>query len=215
MPQGIKVVGAINSDWEDIAHAPGGRLLIADTGNNANKRRDLMLYLIEEPDPLAGRVWVEQEIPVYYPEQKAFPPSHNNFDCEAVFCRDEAIYFVTKHRADNNATLYKLPWSVLDSEPADPRGYPLQMLGLYGLRGMVTAADSSPDGKVVILTYGGIWLFENQDGIVPLGGPVRWLPIRAKQCEAICFVDEQTLLVTNEQRTLYRVSIDSMHLIKE
>lgn len=62
----LEIEGAKNRDWEDLASfSLGGKnyLLIGDMGDNAGRRRDCRLYLVEEPaavsvsgkaEPLAG-----------------------------------------------------------------------------------------------------------------------------------------------------------------
>lgn len=213
---GIRVKGAKNIDWEDIAKGPNGTLLIADVGNNANKRRDLVVYVVPEPDPTKDReVSVIQEIPVFYPEQKDFPPRNNNFDCEGVFYFGNDLYFVTKHRADRLCALYRLPYPTANSLPKDSQGYPLQLLDFYNLRGMVTAADSYQSRKVAVLTYGSVWVFDSAgpDSFnyqEPLSNCVYWQPIRAKQSESIAFIDADTLLIGNEQRDLYVLPVNEM-----
>ena len=44
------VEGALARDWEDIAIDDAGNLYIGDVGNNANQRRDLVVYRVPEPD---------------------------------------------------------------------------------------------------------------------------------------------------------------------
>ena len=50
--------GASAIDWEDIAAGPGptagvSYLYVGDIGDNDQKRRDLVIYRIPEPEPLA------------------------------------------------------------------------------------------------------------------------------------------------------------------
>ena len=47
--EGLKIKGAYNIDWEDIAIDNKGNLVIGAFGNNGNARRDLCLYLILNP----------------------------------------------------------------------------------------------------------------------------------------------------------------------
>ena len=82
----MRIPDAVNIDWEDIAVDDAGNIIIGACGNNANTRRDLALYMIREPHPLATtmtRVW--KRIDFHFPEQTDFPPEKANFDCEAVF----------------------------------------------------------------------------------------------------------------------------------
>lgn len=97
--EGIQVGGAVNIDWEDIA-IDGDTLYIADTGNNANARHDLAVYVLKEPNPETTlQTPILKRIPIAYPDQKAFPGDEWHFDCEAIFVFQGKLYFLTKHRA--------------------------------------------------------------------------------------------------------------------
>ncbi|MGE9296375.1 MAG: hypothetical protein ACQKBV_08840 [Puniceicoccales bacterium] len=207
--KGVAVVGAVNRDWEEIAGDFRGNLLIGAFGNNANRRTDLAIYQVPEPDPFtATRVEPTARWPIVYPDQTEFPPANNNFDCEAMFVASGELYLITKHRADTMATLYRL-----DSRETKTSNK-LTLLQRANLRGMVTAASSWNDGeRVAVLTYGNVWLFEpaNRNGNMLFDAPARWLPIRAHQAEAVAFLDRETLIITNEQRGVFHLPISSMH----
>ncbi|GAB4267013.1 MAG: hypothetical protein Kow0092_20190 [Deferrisomatales bacterium] len=200
-PAGIRVRGARNVDWEDIAADDAGHLFLGDIGNNANTRRDLVVYVIDEPDPAADR-WATpvRRLPFHYPDQDGFPPSRRNFDAEALFWARGRLYLITKHRSDPFATLYRF-------DEAGPEGStPLTLLSAFDTRGQVTAADASPDGRrLAVLTYGAVWVFERPPGSDDyFQGAVSWMPIRARQCEALCW-DGDRLLLGNEQGEIYCV----------
>ncbi|RYD38226.1 MAG: hypothetical protein EOP87_01940, partial [Verrucomicrobiaceae bacterium] len=68
----VRVEGAVNVDWEDLCSFElDGKpyLLIADTGDNASRREDCGLYVVEEPrlpkagEKLSGTVKVAWKIP--------------------------------------------------------------------------------------------------------------------------------------------------------
>jgi len=119
------------------------------------------------------------------------------------------LYFLTKHRADLNTRLYRL-------DEMDPQKYnPLTYLASFDIQGMVTAADVTVDGKkLAVLTYNNIWLFEVEVGDDYFNGKIKWLPIKAQQCEAVCFDDDETLIITNEQMELFELKIEEMVYIK-
>lgn len=142
----IPVEAARNRDWEDIASTDDGRLLLADVGNNQNKRRDLKIYLVKEPGekPWPESLPVDASLAIYFPDQTAFPPEKRNFDCEAVFVLGKHVYLLTKHRSDRDTKLYrtKLPDSGVHMEKSD-----VKLVSRRENVGMVTAADLHPDGK--------------------------------------------------------------------
>lgn len=204
---GIPIPNAANIDWEDIATDSEGNLYIGAFGNNGNARRDLGIYVVREPNP--GRVAAtraERLVRFFYPDQTAFPPEAENFDCEALFHAFGKLYLITKHRADAGATLYRL-----DSTDPD-RTHVLKKLAVAEGIGTVTAADATPGGeRLAVLTYTALWVFESPKGGDDwFSGSAHWMPIEAKQAEAVCFVDEDTILITNEQRDVFEVTLSGM-----
>ncbi|MCP4131991.1 MAG: hypothetical protein GY754_13520 [bacterium] len=203
--EGIVVKNAENTDWEDIAADDKGNLIIGDFGNNKNTRRDLVLYIVKEPDPYTTvEVEAAQKIPFYFPDQEGYPPQKKNFDLEALFVANGRFYVLTKHRSDINTKLYR--FDSLDSSKKNP----LTLLGTYAIQGRVTGADTSPDGNMLtVLTYYGIWLFEAKQGTDFFKGEFSWLPMVAGQCEGICF-DGDTIVISNEEKMLFEVNPDKI-----
>ncbi len=203
--QGIAIQDAVNIDWEDIAADDQGNLIIGACGNNINARRDLALYIVREPHPLAAsRTRYFQKIFFHYPEQNAYPPEMVNFDCEAVFWAHGHAYLLTKHRSDTNTVLYRL-------DTLDPLAdNPALKLATFDIGGHVTGADCTPDGrKLAVLTYTAIWVFESDGDDNWFEGSILWLPISAKQCEAICWNGDQ-LIITNEQMEIFEAPMDKL-----
>jgi len=204
----VQVEGARNVDWEDIASDESGQLFIGDFGNNRNRRRDLLVYVVDEPDPATAvngrlRIPVKRRLPFRYAEQRLFPDSTQlNFDCEAMYWRDGGIFLLTKHRSDLRTALYRL-------DPDETREQVLNRLGDAEVESPVTAADLSPDGSLLaVLSYQYIVLFDRTQvpGAHDLAGPMRRVLIEGRQCEALCF-DGDRILFTNEQREVYCVPI--------
>jgi hypothetical protein len=207
---GIYLAGSLNIDWEEMAVDNNDNIYVCDSGNNSNARKDLCIYKLKDPLPNAtGSVNYFQKYHFYYPEQTEFPPEANNWDCEAVFWANEKLYLLTKHRADSNTKLYRF-------DSLDPlKNNPVTYLQTFDIQGMVTAADASTDGKkLAVLTYNNVWVFEVDEGDDYFNGAVKWLPISAKQCEAVCFDDEETLIITSEQMELFELKIEDMIDVK-
>ncbi len=205
---GISIPNAVNIDWESMTTDNDGNLVIGACGNNMNMRRDLALYIFKEPYPTqTSKTRALKTIPFYYPDQTNFPPEKRNFDCEAIFSAFGKYYFLTKHRSDYHTTLYRMDQMNLDKENA------LTKLAEFDIQGMVTGADASDDGKMLaILTYGNVWLFISDDDDY-FNGKIYYKAIRAKQCEAIC-IDGDNLMITNEQKELFRLPINELTRIK-
>lgn len=203
----VQIEGARNVDWESLAIDDQGRIWIGDVGNNRNRRRDLTVYVVEEPgEKIPETLPVLRTLRIRYPDQKAFPPEKLNFDCEAMFVWNQKLYFLTKHRADKDTKLYRLD---------DRGGNGEQELTWIGLRadvGAVTGADLARDGRrLAVLTYSGVWIFERPEGNDHfLAGPAKHFPFphwAYQQVEGIAWKEDQRLLITNEQRDVFEVDL--------
>lgn len=212
---GIGISLAANYDWEDIA-IDDDTLYIGDVGNNGNARRDLGVYVVPEPNPQDVQgTRIMKWLPIAYPDQKAFPPSPMHYDCEAIFVVKHKLYFLTKWRKENPAGLPGVGASLyrLDTQYTDRANVLKKVDAREDLGGWVTAADVSPDGKTLAVLcqapVASVWLFDiSSGGDRFLSRPTRRRILNgAKQCEAVCFDDANTLLVTNEQRDIFRLSI--------
>ncbi|HMB64880.1 MAG TPA: hypothetical protein VKN36_17500 [Eudoraea sp.] len=212
----FKVSNAKNKDWEDLTKDEEGNLYIGDMGNNDNDRKDLVIYKIPNPVNEPGDKIEAEEIRYYYPEQKEFPPDAKNFiyDAEALFHSGGALFVITKNGArpfNGQAMVYKIP--------AQAGNHKAQLVSAISLCGephscRVTGAAASPDQKtVVLLGYGKIWVFTDFKANVFTEGSMRTIDLGATtQLEAVCFMNDSTLLISDEQshgtgRNLYSYSL--------
>jgi hypothetical protein len=215
--QGIAVHGAENLDWEDIATDNEGHLYIGDLGNNTKRREVFTIYRIREPDPTKTiGLFVDRRIIVYYPDEDDPSIKQSRVNAEALCWARGRLFIISKEDATRFSDLYVLEdVGEFDSE-SSPVERPLRLAGSFAFRGMVTGADASEDGsRFAVLTYSGVWLFEVEDGSVDyFKGRVSWLPIRAGQCEAICF-DNDALVISNEGGRLFEVSLQDLIPVKQ
>jgi len=193
-------------DWEAIGTDDDGHLIIGDFGNNLSYRRDLAIYVVNEPCPYAElKTPVLHKIRFYYPDQEGFPFTEGNFDAEALWWSNGKTYLLTKHHNETYTRLYRLDSIDLETEN------PLTFLDAFDVGGMVSAADITSDGKMLaVLTYSAIWVFEvceNSDDYFK--GKIRWLPISARQCEGIAF-DGDHIVLTNEERDVFQVPLSDL-----
>ena len=142
----FRVDNARNKDWEDLALDEDNNVYIADTGNNNNKRTNLVIYKIPNPETEKGDKIKAKKIELRYPEQKKFPPKKKNlkYDVEALFYREDHLFLVTKNRArpfDGESLIYKVS--------AKKGDYKATLVGSFtpckdrfGCR--ITSADISP-----------------------------------------------------------------------
>ncbi len=203
----VRIDGCKNYDWEDLALDGRGNLIIADVGNNSGRRRQLMLHFVREPQTGTAVVRPSRTLRVHYADQTA---ASADFDCEAVFCVDDRIFFLTKHRSDGRTILYRL------AGDSAQKSNPLRRVSSFDVGGMVTAADVSPDGKsVAVLTYTAVWVFDYdaRKGDI-FGGRVRRRPFFAWQGEAVAFDGNDSLVVANEQGQLFRLQLSSFETVR-
>ena len=149
---GHAIANAAHFDWEAIT-LHEGVLYIADVGNNGNARRDLGVYVVHEPDPLAvDKMRALLFLPIRYPDQVEHPGETWHFDCESVFVADGKLHFITKHResgridrAERGAKLYRLETRHTDRENV------LALVGRHdGIRWATDAALSADASRLVV-----------------------------------------------------------------
>ncbi len=213
--QGVMINGAKNRDWEDIA-IYDGKIYLADMGNNRNARVDLGIYIFDEPHPLRDTSANSATfISVRYPDQLKFPATEWHFDNEAFFIDDGSLYFLSKHRKGPysftmaaGTKLYRL-----DSLHTDIQNT-LTLVGTHPEITAATGADLSPNGrKLAILTYTKVWIFEKPtDNKNWLEGKMGAVATSLNQAEAITWIDDDTLLITNEQRQVFELNISELIL---
>ncbi len=199
--------GLRNVDWEDITTDDSGNLYIGDFGNFENTRRDLVIHKIREPlGNTPPAISERTSFRFAYPEQTRFPPPKRIFDCEALFWANGYLFILTKSLGETSTRLYRF-----DSLDSDKLNNPTQ-IGQFDIGPRVTGADASPDGwRLAILTERSVWVFQRpaqSDNY--LEGSVKTRSIQAGQCEAICWVSPQELLIANEERALFSVTLDSL-----
>ncbi|MDY0022796.1 hypothetical protein [Arenimonas caeni] len=212
----VPVRGARNRDWEDLAsfERDGRRwLLIADVGDNGGLRKELQLIVMEEPTTLgepADPAWIQ-----------AFRWPDGPRDCEAVAVDAVAgeVLLVSKKRVP--AELFRLP---LGAHPGgqsavaelvgtlpgieQPDARDLELNPVYGrYRAQVTAADLSPNGRVLaVLNYRSVHFYIRERGgdWAPALAPdarhqhllLPWLP----QAEGLAFgADGREIVIGSEQ----------------
>ena len=170
------VEGARNIDWEDLASFTlHGRhyLLVADTGDNGGRRRNVALHVFEEPATLDGAA-----LRPAWTVRMRWPDGPRDCEAVAVDARDGRILLVSKKREPPE--LFSLPLSPTPDgqEWPEPRrigrlsgvpqpGPDLQRTDPQLARhfAQVTAADVSPDGRTLaVLTYGSVLFYRRDAG---------------------------------------------------
>lgn len=188
----VEIRKAGHRDWEDLAafELDGiPYLLVADVGDNDARRRDVTVYVVEEPDPGDDTIDVAWEFDFSYPD------GPRDTEAVAVDAREGRIYVLSKR--DIPPRLYSLPLrpdgderltaeflARLDSLPLptrnDVNAAPLTDNWHWQPTGMSMATDGR---SAIVLTYGGVYLFRRSEtegwpaafGRPPLGLSLRRL----------------------------------------
>jgi hypothetical protein len=193
-----------NTDWEDLSQDDEGNFYIGDFGNNLNKRNDLLIYKIPPPDSISEKIVNCEIISFQYPDQHDFPPTprDKNFDMEAMVCYGNSIYLFSKNQTKPYTAyskMYRLPNTaghytavLVDSVYLGPG---------HQYNSWVTGADLSPDKKTLaLLTHDKVWLFSCFNGDSFFNGKKKTIELNHfSQKEGICFVDNETLLLSDER----------------
>jgi len=217
-----KVSKASNRDWEDLASftlQDTPYLLIADIGDNEARRKDVTLYVVEEPDIDDGKAKIAWQFDFRYPD------GPTDAEAIAVDADNERILVLSKR--DIPAVLYELPLrpikdkkvvakriGVLASLPQprrqDVTAAPLLKDWFWQPSGMDINADGS---AAIIVTYDAVYYYPrdpNQDWQSALSQPPFGLSLgRIKNAESIAFSsDGNAAFITTEKKHAPLLRVD-------
>ena len=145
----VDLPGASNTDYEDIATGPGPDrdrtyLFIADTGNNALNRTQLVIWRLPEPSlpstNLNQALVAERSEPIRF----RYPTGTYNNESLIVHPSTGALYIITK--VNGPAGVYRFP-----SSAAGAAVQTLVRIATMNIGGLVTAADLSEDGRRMLV----------------------------------------------------------------
>jgi len=202
--QQFDIKNAKNGDWEDLSKDKQGNLYIGDFGNNANNRKDLVIFKAPNPEKEKGDKIAVEKIKFRYPEQTEYPPRRGQlfYDAEAFFHLDGYLYIFTKNRSNpftGETFIYRVP---------DKKGtYDAELIGKLLIctdwsTCQITSADISPDGeRIVLLSYGKLWVITNFSMDALSKGDIMEIDLDIRtQLESVCFTDNKTLLLSDEEK---------------
>lgn len=210
-----------NLDWEDLLMGTDGAIYIADTGNNLKLRETGIFFRVQEPHALPYAQGLNAEEIRFRYGSTGFDKENAGQvirrDCEAVCEFDGGILLFTKRLLNANCDVFYIADVVGNEVGAEPLTAEF-CFRISNFRG-VTAADSWVDpstgcvSRIAVLSYGMLWVWDmdETDGVSALAQRIvdgRGLRIRAGLCESLMFESEHTLIIGNEGRELFRVSIN-------
>jgi hypothetical protein len=155
----VRVAGAENVDWEDIALVPcpggGDCLLIGDIGDNRERRDHIVLYRVPEPT-LTDSVTAPAEAFVFrYPDRPR--------DAEGLFFLPDGHAYIVEKGRDGPVEIFRAPLRGAGPHVLVPVQEILPRPPIP--TALVTGAASTPDGRwVAVRTYTRLHLFRVADG---------------------------------------------------
>jgi hypothetical protein len=207
--------GVKNIDWEDLASFTlegKNYVLIADTGDNGGIRKTLQIYVFEEPKELKEG----QTLELAWSFDFKWPDGARDCEAVAVDALRGEILLIPKKRVPPE--LFRLPLmpnttNVIATKIGElpgvtqPDANELEKNPVYGrYRSQITAADLSPNGRVLMaLSYHSVFFYirdangswTNALTSKPYHFAFPWLP----QAEAISFNREgSAIYIGSEQR---------------
>ncbi len=213
-------------DWEDIARVPGADgplLVIADTGDNKNKRKDVELYFFAEPQ-LGGR---SEDQEATHRLTVRYPDGPRDVESVAYDPVSESILFMSKR--DVPPRLYAVPLERALSEKKVTADFLVEVPGFRPptqldilsnpMRGFwisqPTGMDISRDGSTAaVITYRSLYLFHREEGESWAEAfqrkPEEFVGPPGSHEEAVAFsVDGKTVYVTTERRPapIYKLDV--------
>lgn len=196
----LRIEGAKNVDWEDLAYDGKQYLYIGDFGNNDNKRQDLRIYKVDMRNALQVESLPATAIDFYYPDQETFPAvdSLKFYDCEGMIYYQDSLYLFNKTRCkpwNGNAKVYSLAIDKTQ-QAATPRGE--LYIGPAGWwQDAVTAATSN--GKYCyILTYNRVMIYKIKKDKLNFVKSKKLKPVTQKEAIA---VNNCGLMVIGDERS--------------
>lgn len=198
-------------DWEDVApFSVNGTpwLVVADTGNNALRRKSLALHFFPEPDPTEKQTMVKPiTLICHCPD--------GPMDCEAIAVdmKLNRLWFVAKAMLPH-AGIYTLPLPDLAELPkVDGQVFTLNRAGMIAVPMITGMAIDSEKEEVVLINYFCALRY-------PMNGSQAWwqseptlfeLP-KLKQIEAIAIDSEHQWWITSEGSPCVLTKVDQSSL---
>jgi hypothetical protein len=200
----VRVEGARNIDWEDLARAPcatrpGTCLYIGDIGDNDARRPSIVVYVVPEPDPPAGPADTERRVAAIDSIRLRYPDHPH--DAEAlVVTNDGRLLIITKDLSES-ARLFSAPLAGHGRDPVMLTPVCTLALAINLVRGrLVTGAALSPDGRwLVVRTYVSLHVFELEACRPLLPERGMGIPVVETQGEGVTFDAPDRLVLTGER----------------
>lgn len=201
----LPISNADNIDWEEVAVGRCGEatcVYIADTGDNRERRREVAIHRVIEPQLSAKGKSPPRKLRVET-LRLSYPDGPHDVEAMGVL-PDGAVLLVSKGRSGGvlafrvDADAWGRP-SVVVAERVDSLPIHASLGTGRAVTGMAIAADGS---RVMVRTYRDLFPFALTDGrqFTPLGAPTACDILGAEpQGEAVTWLDDGRLLLLSER----------------
>lgn len=194
----VRVGGASNRDWEDLAAGPcpqGRCLYIGEIGDNEARRGEVAVYRVREPAAIDAETPPAERFTFTYPGGPR--------DAEALFVLpDGGLYVISKGRTSNIA-VYRYPQPLREGAAVVLEHVVDLTRGPADLGDQVTAADASPDGRrVAVRSYSQLMIFRTAEllaGAPPLS-VIDLAALGQSQGEAVAIGNDGRIVLTGEAK---------------
>jgi len=202
----IRLIGAANLDWEDVAIAPGTTagefdVCVADIGDNKSRRERVTIYRFPEPEIGAATAGgnIDLRPTIYRCKYENGPRNAEGF---AVDPRSGDGFIFSKRKDGRcNVYLWTAPWKA-DKTTTLKKISSLRFPAGLPLSSMVTGADISPDGlKLATRAYAGGWEWRLPANANKFAEIFKQTPAAIElaveqQGEAVCYTCDGNALLT-------------------
>jgi hypothetical protein len=206
----VRVAGAANVDWEDMASAPcpgnpSPCLFVADIGDNRRRRRSVVIYRLQEPPPPMRPSDRNRVVPLLSATALRYPDRPH--DAEAIAVEPTGTILIITKELSGRPRVYRVPPRIAPQKrgQVDTLRFvgPLDMAPSLPRMRLVTGAAVSPDGEtLVVRTYSSLHFFRLHGEALPepLTQPEGLtIPVVEPQGEGVAFVRADRLVLTSER----------------
>jgi hypothetical protein len=201
----IRIDGAKNVDWEDIARGPcpaqpGTCLYIGDIGDNSARRNSVIVYVVPEPDPPTGPSDVGRHVAAIDSIRLRYPDHPHDAEGLAVTA-DGRLLVVTKDLSAR-ARLFSAPLAGHGSAPVTLDVVCTLQIAVNPIRGrLVTGIAISPDQRwLVARTYVSVHAFALDSACTALVRETGvGIPVIESQGEGVTFDGPGRIVMTSER----------------
>jgi hypothetical protein len=194
----VRVTGATNVNWEDIAQAAcpagGSCLYVGDIGDNQARRPGITVYRVPEPDAGAAATAPAEAFGATYPDGPQ--------DAEAMFVLPGSALYVATKGETGPAGLYRFPQPLRPGSSVVLEKVASISNAVLKRHERITGGSASADGQWTALrTLRSVSFYRTQGGAVRTLAEPRVMdlsPLNEAQGEGVGFGDGGAVFLTSE-----------------